>query len=78
MMLYQKVFISFFLLPSILFPSCISGGSCARTSLWDESIFYHLLSTKNSQAKDCVYPPCPAFSTPLASTVSSGLKAILF
>lgn len=51
MMLYQKVFISFFLLPSILFPSFISGGSCARTSLWDESIFYHLLSTKHSQAK---------------------------
>lgn len=51
MMLYQKVFIPFFLLASILFPSFISGGSCARTSLWDDSIFYHLLSTKHSQAK---------------------------
>ena len=71
LMLYQKVFISFFLLPSILFPSCISGGSCARISLWDKSIFYHLLSTKDSQAKGlCLSTlPCLLNSTCINSLI---------
>lgn len=57
--------VSFHFIPSLCFSSMLlssffPGSSCAKASLWEESIFSYLLNTKHSPAKGLdIYLPFP-------------------